>query len=188
MAEKRPKKKAPRAEAGGPTSGSPMDVGLLEQMVRLMAANDLNTVDVRDGDRRVVLKRGPAVVPFAGGYVPPPTGMPVPAATTPPSSPSAPRAGGGGGAPTAPAGDDESKLHAIKSPMVGTFYASPKPGEKPFVGVGSRVEEETDVCLVEAMKNYFPVKAAVRGTIAKVLVGDGQTVQFDQPMFLVKPG
>ena len=71
--------------------------------------------------------------------------------------------------------------------MPGTFYAAPKPGEKPFVSVGSVVDEETDVCVIEAMKTFNNVKAGVRGKIAKVLVQNGQTVQFDQPLFLVKP-
>jgi hypothetical protein len=62
LAEKRPKKKGASGGGGSGGSTSPMDVGLLEQIVRLMAANDLNTVDVRDGVRRIVLKRGPAVV------------------------------------------------------------------------------------------------------------------------------
>lgn len=163
-----------------------MDVTLLEQIVRLMAANDLNTVDVRDGARRIVLKRGQPVMPvIAGGYAAPPMGGP--AAPPPAASPSSTPSGAGAGSPPAGGDDDEAKLVPVKSPMVGTFYASPKPGEKAFVGVGSKVDEETDVCLVEAMKNYFPVKAGLRGTIARVLVNDGQTVQFDQPMFLVKP-
>jgi len=71
--------------------------------------------------------------------------------------------------------------------MVGTFYSSPKPGEPAFVNVGSNVDEETTVCVIEAMKNFFPVKAAVRGSVAKVLVQNGSTVQFDQALFLVKP-
>jgi acetyl-CoA carboxylase biotin carboxyl carrier protein len=87
----------------------------------------------------------------------------------------------------APAGDDESRLVRITSPMVGTFYASAKPGEKPFVAVGSEVSDETDVCLIEAMKNYMPVQAGCRGTIAKVLLQDGQPVQFGTTLFLVKP-
>jgi acetyl-CoA carboxylase biotin carboxyl carrier protein len=89
---------------------------------------------------------------------------------------------------SAPAPADESAgLLPIKAEMVGTFYASPKPGEKPFVNVGSEVDPETEVCLIEAMKNFFAVKAGVSGSIARVLVQDGQTVQFDQPLFLVRP-
>ena len=157
-----------------------MNVRLLEQIVKLMAANDLNTVDVRDGQKRVILKRGPAAPSFA--YAP----AVQPPAAAPPSPPPA-AAGAPTGASGAPAPDDTAGLLPIKAEMVGTFYASPKPGEKPFVNVGSEVDEETEVCLIEAMKNYFAVKAGVSGTIARVLVQDGQTVQFDQLLFLVRP-
>ena len=153
-----------------------MNVRLLEQIVKLMAANDLNTVDVRDGDKRVILKRGPA-----GSTVTYAAPMPAPLAAAP-SQPSAPAASG-----AAPAADESAGLVPIKAEMVGTFYSAPKPGEKPFVNVGSDVDPDTEVCLIEAMKNYFAVKAGVSGTIARVMVTDGQTVQFDQPLFLVRP-
>ena len=81
----------------------------------------------------------------------------------------------------------DAGLIAIKSPMVGTFYAAATPDAKPFVSVGSRVDEETDVCIIEAMKVFNNIKAETRGTIAKVLVTNGQTVEFGQPLFLVKP-
>ena len=71
--------------------------------------------------------------------------------------------------------------------MVGTFYPAPSPDAAPFVSVGQAVSPETTVCLIEAMKNFFAVKAGVSGSIARVLVQDGQTVQFDQPLFLVRP-
>lgn len=156
-----------------------MDVGLLEQIVNLMSANDLNTVDVRDGDKRVILKRGAVAQPMmAGGpaYYAAPS---APAAAPPPS------ASGNSGAP-APSGDD-SNLVAIKSPMVGTFYSSPSPDAKPFVSVGSRVDDETDVCVIEAMKVFNNIKAETRGTIERVLVNNGETVEFGQTLFLVKP-
>ena len=156
-----------------------MDVGLLEQLVKLMAANDLNTVDLRDGDKRVVLKRGAAAPTFA--YAPAAPVGPMPSA--PPSQPPAAAAGSAGTA----APDESAGLVTIKAEMVGTFYSSPKPGEPAFVNVGSTVDDETTVCVIEAMKNFFPVKAGVRGSIAKVLVQNGQTVQFDQALFLVKP-
>ena len=165
--------------ATGPAAGGPMNVRLLEQIVKLMAANDLNTVDVRDGDQRVILKRGPAgaTISYAA-----------PMAQTAPSQPQAAASASSSaaaGAPTAP--DENAGLLPIKSEMVGTFYSAPKPGEKPFVAVGSTVDEDSEVCLIEAMKNYFAVKAGVSGTIARILVTDGQTVQFDQPLFLVRP-
>ena len=155
-----------------------MDVVLLEQIVKLMSANDLNTVDVRDGDRRVILKRGPAALErgFAAmpmHYAPSPQS----AHATAPASPAA---------SAAPAGED-ANLVPVKSPMVGTFYAASSPDAKPFVSVGTTVDEETDVCVIEAMKVFNNIKAETRGTIAKILVTNGQTVEFGQTLFLVKP-
>jgi acetyl-CoA carboxylase biotin carboxyl carrier protein len=161
---------------------SPMDVALLERMVKLMAANDLNTVDVRDGEKRVILKRGAMIVSpgaSAGGYAYPP----MPAASQPAA---APAAGSASGAAKA-AADEDAGLTAIKSPMVGTYYAAPSPDAKPFVSVGTRVDEETDVCVIEAMKVFNNIKAETTGTITKILVTNGQTVEFGQTLFLVKP-
>ena len=168
-------------EQGAGTShgavSDPMDPSLLEQIVKLMAANDLNMVDVRDGQRRVILKRGPAVGPvtYASGPAPQP---PMPQFTSAPKSESS--------ADIAPASETDG-MTSIVSPMVGTFYSKPSPDAKPFVSVGSRVDEETVVCIVEAMKHYNPVKAEVRGTITRILVSDGEVVDVNKPMFLVKP-
>jgi acetyl-CoA carboxylase biotin carboxyl carrier protein len=156
-----------------------MDVRVLEQIVKLMSANDLNTIEVRDGDRRVILKRGADVVAAASSgfaYAP---AAPAPQASAPAAS--APSG------PSTPAVSDEANLPTIKSPMVGTFYAAPSPEAKPFVSVGSTVDEETDVCVIEAMKVFNNIKAETRGTIVKILVTNGQTVEFGQPLFVVKP-
>ena len=161
------KKAAPAVEPGGP-----MDVALLERIVNLMEANDLNMVDLRDGGRRVMMKRGPAPVAVPM-QVAAPLAAAAPVAATAPQSPPDPLV--------------EEKLHEITSPMVGTFYSAPSPDAKPFVTVGSVVSEETDVCVIEAMKVFNNVKAECKGTIAKVLVNNGQTVQFGQALFLVKP-
>ena len=173
------------SSAGGSVGSSPMDVGLLEQIVKLMSANDLNTVDLRDGGKRVILRRGPAVGP-AVQYAMGPAPMMAPAAL--PSQPQAAASGSSAGSPGAAPADDESGLVPIKSEMVGTFYSAPKPGAKAFVNVGTPVvRDETDVCILEAMKTFNTMKSSVTGTIAKVLVQDGQSVQFDQPLFLIKP-
>ncbi len=138
-----------------------MDVDLLQQIVKLMAANDLNTVDVRDGDRRIILKRGP--------NTPMVVSMPTMAA---------PMAGNpGANAASPPPVDEEAELKPIKSPMVGTFYAAPAPDAKAFVNVGSKVDEETDVCVIEAMKVFNNIKAerakwAGRGIRANAFPGE----------------
>ena len=150
---------------------------MLEQMVKLMAAHDLNTVDVRDGERRVILKRGPAVHAAAAAHAP--TVHAQPQVTIPAAAPTA--------AIPAVAADPDAGLVPIKSIMVGTFYAAASPDAKPFVTVGSTVDDETDVCVIEAMKVFNNIQAGTRGTIAKVVVTNGQTVEFGQVLFLVKP-
>ena len=169
---------------------SPMDVELLERLVRLMASHDLNTVDLRDGEQRVVLKRGAL---SAGGGSPGIMHHLAHPMYAPSHGPSAPTSVSSAGAPTSAsstppgAGESDRDLVAIKSPMVGTFYSASSPDAKPFVSVGSQVDEETDVCIIEAMKVFNNIKAECRGTIAKALVGNGQVVEFGQVLFLVKP-
>ena len=167
--------KAPRIAAGT----GPMDVNLLEQIVQLMSANDLNSVDLRDGERRVVLRRGAPVMQYSSA----------PMMSAPPSAPSGAAASSAPAAPNAPAAaaDPDAGLVPIKSPMVGTFYAAPKQGEKPFVAVGKAVNEESDVCIIEAMKVFNVIKAETSGTIAKMMVQDGQPVEHGTVLFLVKP-
>jgi acetyl-CoA carboxylase biotin carboxyl carrier protein len=175
------KNKKPRGDA---EPGSPMDVSLLEQIVQLMADNDLNTVDVRDGQKRIILKRGqPAAVmmPVATAPAQAPANV---LANTPAAGQAA---GGGASAPVSPGADEDARLVPIKSPMVGTIYSKPNPDSKPFVTVGSAVTEDTDVCTIEAMKHFNTIQAGCRGTIARVLVQDGEVVDFGRPLFLVKP-
>jgi acetyl-CoA carboxylase biotin carboxyl carrier protein len=167
LSEKSQSKK--KATAPALKTAGPMDVALLERIVKLMEANDLNMVELRDGERRVLMKRGPAA----------PEAMPI-QITAPVASAAPPP-------PSAANGVVEEKLHEIKSPMVGTFYTAPSPDAKPFVTVGSVVSEETDVCVIEAMKVFNNVKAECKGTIAKILVNNGQAVEFNQVLFLVKP-
>ncbi|MBM7646324.1 acetyl-CoA carboxylase biotin carboxyl carrier protein [Scopulibacillus daqui] len=81
----------------------------------------------------------------------------------------------------------ESNLHKIESPMVGTFYAASNPDSEPFVKAGSKVDEKSVVCIVEAMKLFNEIEAEIKGEIVEVLVEDGQLVEYGQPLFLVKP-
>ena len=171
-------KKTPKAAGKTPAkSQNPMDTGLLQELVKLMAANDLNTVELRDGQRRIVLKRGavaPVMVAGAAPAMQMPAALPAPTSATP--------------APAAnPAGEDTSGFKEIKSPMVGTFYSKPSPDSKSFVQVGSSINEDTDVCLIEAMKVFNNIKAECRGTIAKICVQDGQPVEYGTVLYLVKP-
>ena len=181
MSEKKSGKKQTKRDAEGSAGQrGPMDVGLLQQLVQLMSANDLNTVDLRDGGKRVVLKRGAPASPVMSYAAPYPT---QPAAGHNPGSPASFASASSSASPA----NDDAGLLSIKSPMVGTFYAKPTPDSKPFVTVGSPIDEETDVCVIEAMKVFNNIKAECRGSIAKILVSDGQTVEFGTVLFLVKP-
>ncbi|RUL56935.1 MULTISPECIES: acetyl-CoA carboxylase biotin carboxyl carrier protein [Lysinibacillus] len=86
-----------------------------------------------------------------------------------------------------PVNVDDSSLHKITSPMVGTFYQAPSPDAPAYVKVGDVVGDESIVCIVEAMKLFNEIEAEIKGEIVEVLVKDGQLVEYGQPLFLVKP-
>jgi len=78
-------------------------------------------------------------------------------------------------------------MSVLKAPNLGTFYRSPKPGAAPYVEIGQKVDADTDVCLIEVMKLFTPVKAGVAGTIREILVSDAELVEFDRPLFVIEP-
>ena len=78
-------------------------------------------------------------------------------------------------------------LVPITAPNLGTFYRAPKPGVAPYVEVGQQIGEATEVCLIEVMKLFTPVRAGISGRIAKACVEDGEMVEFGAPLFLVEP-
>ena len=146
-----------------------IDIRKLKELVRLMVENDLSELDLRDQEETVTLRRpGPAAAPVA--HVAP--------VAAPAAAPAA------AAAPQAPA-EDES-LHAITSPMVGTFYSSPNPDSPAFASVGTSIGTDTTICLVEAMKVFTEIKAECSGTVEKVLVKNGDAVEFGQKLFLVR--
>ncbi|HUG91547.1 MAG TPA: acetyl-CoA carboxylase biotin carboxyl carrier protein [Planctomycetaceae bacterium] len=157
--------------AAGPPE--PFDLGKLRELVELMEKHGLTEVNLRRGDQRWRLRRGPqeivSMVPAQPAYSLPPS------ATNP-------------AAPPAPADVPAAAVGLlIKSPTVGTFYAAASPDDPPFVSIGARVDPETTVCIVEAMKVFNQIPAEVSGTIVEVLVKNGDPVEFGQPLFRVRP-
>ena len=156
-----------------------IDIRKLKELVRLMVANDLTELDLRDEQETVTLRRpGPQQVPQVMSPAPmqPVVAAPVAAAPAPADAPAA----------AEPAAQDEG-LVPIESPMVGTFYASPSPDKPTFVKVGDTVDAETVVCLVEAMKIFNEIKAEASGVVEKILPASGDSVEFGQPLFLIRP-
>ncbi len=150
-----------------------LDIRKLKELVRLMVNNDLTELDLRDAEQQVTLRRhGPGGAPQV---------VTAPAALMS----SAPAAAAAAGA-TAVAATLDPDLPTIDSPMVGTFYAAPNPDSPPFVNVGDSIGPETVVCLVEAMKIFNEIKAECSGNIEKVMVSNGESVEFGQPLFKVR--
>jgi acetyl-CoA carboxylase biotin carboxyl carrier protein len=145
-----------------------MDLKELKALLRLMDSHDLEELEIEEGGRRVRLRRR-----GTGSLVAPPP-MAAPA-----SSPGASR--------RAAAADDASGLLPIAAPMVGTFYRAAAPDADPFVKEGDLVQKGTVVCIIEAMKLMNEIEAETKGRIARVLVENGQPVEFGQTLFLLAP-
>jgi acetyl-CoA carboxylase biotin carboxyl carrier protein len=165
-----------------PGPAQPLDVQRLHYLVRLMKRYDLTALDVNDSSVQIRLRRSsPHAVPPYVAAVPPP---PVPGASQPATS--AFMAPSRQEAPSS-AASAAPKTVVIDSPMVGTYYSSSAPDAPIFVSVGSAVQPGTTVCIIEAMKVFTDIPAGVSGTIAEVLVKNGQAVEFGQPLFRVIP-
>ena len=154
------------------------DLQKIRELIEIMKANDLLEVEIKHGDDRIFLKRcqpqpQQVGVPMVGPQLTSPTGLSGTGVSAPLGQPRAPR--------------QEENLVEIKSPIVGTFYATPSPDSGPYVEVGSRVTPQTIVCVIEAMKVMNEIKAETGGTIVEVPVTNGQAVEYGQVLFRVRP-
>ena len=176
-------------EEDTPTQKQPgLDLKEIRQIVDLMAKNDLSYFHLERSSFKLELRRGSDIeaakdllskIPLSAPMMAAPAPMmAVPAAPAPVASAPATAAA----APVSP----ETHAQTINSPMVGTFYRASGPGERFFANVGETVDENTVVCIVEAMKVMNEIKAEVRGVIARVLAEDGKPVQYGQPLFELK--
>ena len=148
------------------------DLKTLRQLVKLMVDNDLTELDIEGEDGKIRLKRGgDEVKPVAPALLPAPPVAPVPSPAEPASTPVEAEAAG----------------TTIDSPMVGTFYAAASPDAQPFVSVGDAVGPDTVICVIEAMKVFNEIKAERSGTIVRLMVNNGDAVEFGQPLFEIEP-
>ena len=154
---------------GGADKGASMrvDTALVRELAEMLTANDLNEIEVEDGDRKIKVRRdAPTAVMAAPAQV----------AAAPAPAPAA-------AAPAAP--QEDIVGDPVKSPMVGTAFMSPEPGAKPFVAVGQSVKAGDTLLIVEAMKVMSPIVAPKAGTVKKINVADGQPVEFDQTLVVL---
>jgi len=162
----------PSMSKGGKTHTSGFDFERIREVIKLMEQHDLTEIDLQQGDEKIKLCRATApVAPLAAPLAPAPLLTPTVSASVDSSS-----------------GSETAGTITINSPMVGTFYARANPESEAFVQVGSIVNEDTVVCIVEAMKVFNEIPAECRGKIVEVLVQDQQPVDFGKPMFRVQVG
>lgn len=151
----------------------------IKNMIDFIAKSGLAEVNIETEEFKIEVKRNAeATVVTAAPAAPAPAAIPAAPAPAPAAAPAKSEA---------PAADDTSKYVEVKSPMIGTFYRSPKPEDPSFVNVGDSISAGDKVCIIEAMKLFNEIESEVSGTIVKVLVENASPVEYDQPLFLVDP-
>jgi acetyl-CoA carboxylase biotin carboxyl carrier protein len=152
-----------------------MDLRKLKTLIDLVSDSNISELEITeaDGKVRIVKSEPAAAAPMA--YAPSPTMAAAPVA---PAATSA--------APAEPAAVPVDPGHAVKSPMVGTFYLSASPGSKAFVEVGAQIKEGEPICIIEAMKIMNEIEADKSGTVKRILCENGQAVEFGQPLFIIE--
>ncbi len=150
-----------------------MDIRKVKKLIELLEESGINEIEIKEGEEAVRISRGTSLqhAPVAQAY---PIATPAPAA--PASSPAVETKAEESGAPQG---------HAVKSPMVGTFYRSPSPSSPAFAEVGKQVKVGDVICIVEAMKMMNQIEADKAGVIEAILVEDGEPVEFDQPLVTI---
>lgn len=157
-----------------------MDMDELERLVELMNSNDLVEVEIESETSRIRLKKAGAEAPVTAHA---PMAMPAPTLSAPAASTPAPTAA----AEAQASGGVEGDSITFNSPMVGTFYRAASPTAEPFVKVGDKAGSSTVLCIIEAMKVMNEITADTDGEILEILVGDGEAVEYGQPLFTLRP-
>ncbi|MEW6704639.1 MAG: acetyl-CoA carboxylase biotin carboxyl carrier protein [Pseudomonadota bacterium] len=156
-----------------------MDLRKLKTLIDLVSESNISELEITEADGKVRIVKAdlrPAQ----------PLMAPAPAPTLVAAAPAAAAGSAAAGGIAAEAAPPAETGHIVKSPMVGTFYRSSSPGAKPFVELGSAVKEGEPICIIEAMKIMNEIEADKSGTITKILVDNGQAVEFGQPLFVIE--
>ncbi|NOQ17328.1 MAG: acetyl-CoA carboxylase biotin carboxyl carrier protein [Methyloprofundus sp.] len=147
-----------------------MDIRKIKKLIEIIEASDIAEIEITEGEESVRINRySSAIAPMA----------PAAYAVAAPAAVAAPVA-------VEPAPPSEPTGHAVKSPMVGTFYRSASPGSAPFVEVGHSVKEGDTLCIIEAMKILNQIEADKSGTIKQILIENAQPVEYDQALFIIE--
>ena len=165
-----------------------MDLRKIKKLIDLLDESNLAEIEIKEGEESVRLSRMPKNMPAQQL-----TYAAAPAQAAASAHAEAPRPAHAHAAPTGHAdtahigkgGRELPDGHVLRSPMVGTFYASPNPESPPFVKVGQTVKAGETLAIIEAMKMFNPIEADVSGTVTAVLASSGQPIEFDEPLFVI---
>lgn len=167
-----------------------MNLKTVKSLLKLISDTDVNEVEIEEGEFKIRVKKQPDTIhraetaPMYQGS-PAAVGYQMPGADAPQQQAPAPQT------QSPPPAEDSNKeddnLLTVRSPIVGTFYRSPSPESEPFINIGDTVATGDVLCIVEAMKIMNEIEAEHSGKVVKLLVDDGQPVEFDQPLFLIQP-
>ena len=147
-----------------------MDIRKVKKLIELIEESDIAEIEIHEGEESVRISRVSSIAPAVAMTAP----VAAPAAAAPAVS------------ATAEETVEEITGHQIKSPMVGTFYESSSPGAKPFVEVGQRVSNGDTLCIIEAMKILNQIESDKSGVVKKILVENGQPVEYNEPLFIIE--
>jgi acetyl-CoA carboxylase biotin carboxyl carrier protein len=149
-----------------------MDLRKLKTLIDLVSESNVSELEITEAEGKVRIVKG--------GLAPVMAPLPAVAAAAPALQAAA------AAAPAAQPVQAEPAGHAVKSPMVGTFYRAASPGAKPFVEVGTQVKEGQTICIIEAMKILNEIEADKSGTVTQVLCENGQAVEYGQPLLMIE--
>jgi len=152
-----------------------MDIRKVKKLIELLEESDVAEIEIHEGEESVRISRYNAM-PATMAM---PTMMPQMAAA-PQASPASTSTS------TTPEASPEMEGHVVRSPMVGTFYRSPSPGSKAFVEVGQQVSAGDTLCIIEAMKILNQIESDKSGTVKKILVENGEPVEYNEPLFIIE--
>lgn len=162
----------------------------IKELISFIAEKEFDEIELERGDFRLSLRKGkasaetpmqvtlPSLPHVMATPIAAPAPAPAPVAAPPAAVPAAP--------PAPPPAAPEEALHIVTSPIVGTFYRSSSPTAEPFIKLGDHVETNQTLCIIEAMKLMNEIQSDASGTIAKILVENGQPVEYGQPLFGIK--
>lgn len=156
----------------------------LKELIDFLIEKDISEFELERGDVKVRIKRGADAAPVIAHAVPM-APMPIASAAHAATHPSAPAPVAS--SPAAAPVSAEEELHTVKSPIVGTFYEAPGPGALPFVKPGDQVAAGQVLCIIEAMKLMNEIESDMSGEVVRVLVNNGQPVEYGQPLFAIRP-